>query len=160
MNIKKFFVALAIMGLLLSCNFRAQADGVAYIDVNKVLNSYTKAQELAADLKVKEAELQKLIADAKKDIKLANISDKQQLEDKYNKELKEKQESYKQQYLNEFQDIQNTVESAVKTVAKNKNVSVVFNKTSVVLGGDDLTDDVITILKGDKEKPDANAPAK
>jgi outer membrane protein len=147
MNIKKFALILFINAVLLSCNSQAFAEGVACIDLNKIINNYSKAQELSADLKIKSDELKKMSLEAKKNIDLAKISDKKQLESKYGKEFKVKQELYKQQYLDKLKQVEINVQEAVKTVAKNKNVATIFNKNSIIMGGEDLTDDVISVLK-------------
>lgn len=150
MNIRKFTFILSATTILISYNLQVYAEGFAYIDTEKIMSNYSKAQELSVDLKTKTTDLQKIALNAIKNVKLAKISQRKLLEDKYKKEFKEKQTLYKLQYLSELQKVESDIQDAVITVAKSKNVSLILNKNSVMYGGIDLTYDVLAVLKSKK----------
>jgi len=147
MNNFKTIISLAaiIMSVLIS-NTGAFAEEIGTVDINKIVNNYSKAQEVVADLKVKESELQKFVAEARKDLKSNTTSDKKVLEDKYNKELKQKSDAFKQEEIKQLSVIQENIATAIKNVADTKNIKSVFKKESMIMGAQDLTDEVIKTL--------------
>lgn len=152
-NLKKFLTILAITGMIGFSKFDSYAQEVGIVDLDKVGNNYTKAQDLSADLKIKEAELQKFIADAQKQLKdTSSPVDRKNLEDKLSTDYKTKVESYNDFQLKQLKQIDDNVFSAIDQVAKTKKIDLVLNKTSVLQGGVDLTDSVLGLLN-------AKAPA-
>lgn len=131
----------------------ANASGFGVIDFEKVYANYAKAQDAAADLKVKEAELQKFVADAQKEIKNATTPlDKKNTEDKLNNEYKLKAQALIDDKNKQIKDLDDQVFAAMNSVAADKKLDIVLVKNVVLLGGIDITDDVLQILnKGAKK---------
>lgn len=88
---KNMFAVIALIAVLTLSNAAAFAETIGVVDLDKVVNNYKQAQDVSAELKVKEAELQKFLADAQK--KLKNTStpvERKNLEEKLTKEFKKK----------------------------------------------------------------------
>lgn len=146
-NLKKFFTVLALVLAFSFSTANVFAEDLGIVDLDKVLNSYTKAQDVSADLKVKEAELQKFLADAQKRLKDAKTPlERKNLEDKLTAEFKIKSDSFRDAQIKEWKQIEDCVFAAISRASANKKISTVLNKAGVLQGGIDLTDDVIVIL--------------
>ena len=142
---KELLGIVAVVSMLLP-NLDAFGQEMAVVDVSKIVSNYSKAQDVSMDLKVKEAELKTMVAEAEKSIKSANVSEQKGLEEKYKNVLAEKQALYRQQYEQQLQSVETDIEDAIKTVSQSKNIKIVLNKNSVVYGGDDLTEEVLKAL--------------
>ena len=149
--IKTAFVTAAIaLTLGFSANI-ASAETIGVVDLDKVINSYTKAQNVSAELKVKEAELQKFLADAQKKLKdTASPLDRKNLEDKLTAEFKTKSDAYRNYQVTQMKSIEDNVFGTIEKIAKDQNVDVVINKAAVLVGGCDITDKVVTTLNASK----------
>jgi len=91
------------------------------------------------DLAAANTQMQQAVTDAQKDFeeKSANMND-QEKSDYYQQTQQRLQQ--KQQEL--IEPIQDKVKDAVKSVAEAKGLTVVLDKSSVVYGGQDITQDV------------------
>lgn len=145
-HLKTIISLAAITISVLISNTGVFAEEIGTVDISKIVNNYSKAQEVVADLKIRESELQKFVAEARKDLKLNTAADKKVLEDRYNKELKQKSEAFKQDEIKQLSVIQADIAKAIKNVADKKNIKSVFKKESMVMGAQDLTDEVIKEL--------------
>lgn len=146
-NLKKLFISLVLVAVTLFVSLGANADTIGIVDLDKILSSYNKAQTVQADLQVKEAELQKFIADAQKQLKSASTPvEKKNLEDKLTEEFKKKGEAFKDEQAKQWKMIEDNVYSTIQSVAKSKKIDVVINQNAVLVGGADITDEVITSL--------------
>jgi outer membrane protein len=142
--------------LLGASSLSSWADTIGTINLEKVIGSYDKAQTVMADLKVREADLRKLQADFSKQLEDARKANAKSpvTSDALEKDLTNKLKAK----LNEFRDWatlqQKTVDDdlnlAIKTVAQRKGVDVVVSEASVLLGGQSITNDVITELNKKK----------
>lgn len=136
---KKLLVSLTILLLVLvllaGCTTKEQKIGV--IDMDKVIQESPKAQEYQNQLDKKGAEIQE-----KYKIDDENLSDeeKQKMQEDA---LKEFVDAKKQLEDNLNKDI----DKAVKEIADEKKLDVVFYKQSVRYGGEDITEEVINKLK-------------
>lgn len=156
-SFKKMFLAVAASGLILFSGLSTYAQGIGVVDVDKVLNNYQKAEDVSADLKVKEADLQKFLADAQKQLKSATSPvDKKNLETKLSQEFKAKSDSFKEAQVQQWKQIEQNIFSAIDQVSQSKKLDIVLNKSSVLTGGADITDQVLSILNA----PTPAAPAK
>ena len=150
----KKVVLSALSTLLLSSSVMsaAMADNVGYVDTQKVYKNYSKAQTLIADIKVREAELRKVQADYVKQLEENKKKNKKSpvAVDTMEKDLKQKLQTR----LNEYRDwaqsqqknLDDSVQAVIKSTAQKRNVDVVVSRQAVLLGGTDLTADVITAL--------------
>jgi outer membrane protein len=144
--LKGFVVTLAVLSIMSFSNM-AHATDTAVVDLEKILGSYQKAQDVSADMKIQEAELQKFLADAEKQLQNAKSPvDKKNLEAKLSNEFKLKSDKYRDNQIQKWGEIENNIISSIKTVSANKKYDIVLKKSSVIIGGCDITDEVLNIL--------------
>ena len=152
-NWKKLLTVLAITSIVGFSGLKSYADGTGVVDIDKVISNYSKAQDVSADLKVKEAELQKFQADAQKQIKEAKTPlEKKNMEDKLTEEFKQKIQDYKDAQVKQLKQVEDSVFAAVDSVAKQQKLDLILNKSSVLRGGSDITDAILNILNSEKSK--------
>jgi len=138
------FASLAVMGL---SGLHAFAQQVGVVDLDRIVNNYSKAQDVSADLKVKEAELQKFLADAQKQLKdTTSPVEKKNLEDKLTQQFKAKSDEFKDAQIKQWKQIEDNIFSAIETVSKTNKLDVVLVKSSVLYGGTDVTEQILTLL--------------
>lgn len=141
---KSLILGLALVSAMFTTSTTVMAQTIGVVDADKVLTNYSKAQDVEADLKVKEAEIQKFIADAQKQIKdAATPVEKNNLEKKLSEEFKAKQTEYRKMQITESEKINNDIITAIKTIAKDKSIDMVLAKGAVFSGGTDLTEEVL-----------------
>ncbi|MFH0702235.1 MAG: OmpH family outer membrane protein [bacterium] len=151
-NFKKFLITLAIMGALMFSGVNAFAKDAGVVDLDKVIGDYSKAQDASADLKIKEAELQKFLADAQKQLKnAASPVERKNLEDKLTEEFKVKSQNFRELQAKQWKEIEDSVFSAIDKISKEKDLSLILNKAGVLRGGVDITEQILGVLnKKDK----------
>ena len=144
---KKIILSVAIASIAFGYSSKSIAGGNAIVDLDKIRENYTVAQELSADLQVKEAELQKFIDDAQKKIKEAKTKVEQQnLEEKLGQQFNIKRNAYIKDQAEKWNKVETSVITSIKEVSASKKYDMVFNKQMVIVGGTDITDDVLKIL--------------
>lgn len=154
---KLFITSLLCMIVFLSCSAIANAKETGVIDLNKIIENYTEAQEIAADLKVKESELQKFVVEAQEKIKDAKSPvEKKNLEEKLGEQFNIKRKAFARQQSEKWQEIETKIFEKIEQLSKEKNFELVLNKQAVIIGGNDITDEVIKQLneaykKGEKK---------
>ena len=146
-QVKKFIAILAIAAIAGFSGVQANAQEVGIVDLDKVISNYSKAQDVSADLKVKEADLQKFLADAQKQLKDAGSPvEKKNLEDKLSAEFKTKADNYRELQIKQWKQIEDNVFNAINQVSKEKKLDVILNKAAVLQGGSEITDQVLNLL--------------
>lgn len=152
-KLKLFISTLICMFMLISCACAVSAKNTGVVDLSKVIENYTKAQEVAADLKLKEGELQKFITEAQEKIKKAESPvEKKNLEEKLGEQFNIKRNAFAKEQSEKWQNIENKVFEKIKKVAAEKKLDIVLNKQSVIIGGNDITEEVIKQLNEDAKK--------
>ena len=152
-NVKLLAAVAAAFAIGFSANNFAMSDvpsnfKVAVVDVQQVVASSDQVKALKKEQQAKTEEVIKYIDKARKDV--ASVSDekkKKALEDKYNKELVTKRETLEKDYATKLQAIDKNISSTIETQAKAKNYNVVLAKGVVLYGGDDITADIVKIVK-------------
>lgn len=152
-NVKLLAAVAAAFAIGFSANNFAMSDvpsnfKVAVVDVQQVVASSAQVKALKKEQQTKTEEVIKYIDKARKDV--ASVSDekkKKALEDKYNKELVTKRETLEKDYATKLQAIDKNISSTIETQAKAKNYNVVLAKGVVLYGGDDITADIVKIVK-------------
>jgi len=114
----------------------ATSSNVGVVDYRQIMSQHP-------DLQSANDQMQQAVTEAKNDFdtQSANMSD-QEKSDYYQQTQQRLQQ--KQQEL--LEPIENSIETAVKNVADAKGLSVVLDKSTVVYGGQDITQDVISKL--------------
>ena len=152
-NVKLLAAVAAAFAIGFSANKFAMSDvpsnfKVAVVGVQQVVASSAQVKALKKEQQAKTEEVIKYIDKARKDV--ASVSDekkKKALEDKYNKELVTKRETLEKDYATKLQAIDKNISSTIETQAKAKNYNVVLAKGVVLYGGDDITADIVKIVK-------------
>ncbi len=153
MRFKTAFMAM-LAALVLSIGFAQAsfADSIGYVDFERVLTDYDKAQDILAEIKVKEAELRKMQAEFVKQIEETrknspkNPVSANQLEKDLNEQLSARVREYRDWAATKQKEIDSALENSIRDVARTKGVDVVLTKQAVFEGGVDLTNDVLVKL--------------
>ena len=120
---------------------------IGYVNFEIIQQKYKKFQDLVDLQKMDTANLQKSIADAKKDIILTKNTDaKKALEQKYTTTLEAQKNTCNAAYNAQATIMQKNLKATIQKIAKAKNLSVVLKGDSFVYGGIDITNDVILEL--------------
>jgi outer membrane protein len=144
--LKSLVITLAVL-LTASFSNVAQASGTAVVDLEKLLASYQVAQNVSAEMKVQEAELQKFLADAQKQLQNAKTPvDKKNLEAKLSQQFQVKSDAYRNVQMQKWKEIENNILNSISVVSKARNYDIVLKKSSVIIGGSDITDEVTAAL--------------
>ena len=158
MNLKKVLPVMAIVaGLSMNTAFATQ---VAFVDLQKVVSSSSEVIKLKKEQETKNAELVKLVEKARKEI--AGVSDtkkKQELENKYKKEIADKKAQNDKNYAAQLKVIETSIGNVINQQAKLKGYDMVLAKATVLYGTTDLTEDIINAIKAN-EKAKAFTPKK
>jgi len=150
-NFKKCLTVLGIVLTLGLSSLGAYATEVGVVNLDDILANYTKAQDIFADLQVKEADFKKFVADAQKQLKdVSTPLERKNLEEKLTNDLKLKSESLKDLEVKQNKLLEDNVYAAINSVSKSKKLDVVMTKASVLTGGTDITNDVLTVLNAKK----------
>lgn len=146
-SVKSLLIGLTLVSALALFPAKSFAQVIGTVDADKIITNYSKAQDVEADLKVKEAEIQKFIAEAQKKIKdAATPVEKNNLEKQLSDEFRAKQAEYRRVQLDESKKINDEIISAIEEVAKTQKIDIVLAKGAVFVGGSDITDDVLKSL--------------
>lgn len=121
---------------------------IAVVDVQNVVESATIVKNLKKDQEAKAKDLLNYIEKARKDVAATtDVKKKQALEEKYTKEIMTKKEAQEKVYIEKLKEIDNTISAKINEAAKNGNYDIVLNKTSVLYGGSDITEEVKKLVK-------------
>lgn len=150
-SFKKSLIVLSVLALTGFAGTKSFAQEIGVVDYDKVYSSYTKAQDIAADLEVKAADLQKYIADAQKKLKATSSPlERKNLEEKITQEFQAKKEEFNTLRAKQSKLVEDNINSAILKVRDQGKLDVVLNKVVVIVGGKDITDQVITSLNATK----------
>lgn len=121
---------------------------VAVVDIQKVVVSSPQVNDLKIEQKNRISELAKFVEDAKANLaKEKNATKKKALEEKYNKELNVKKNALENEYAKKLSDIDKNITEIVKTKATKDGYDLVLAKNVVLVGGTDITDEIVKSLK-------------
>ena len=121
---------------------------IAVVDVPQVVSASAQVKALKKEQETKLKELQTFIEKARKDVAATtDPKKKQSLEEKYNKELKTKQEAIGKNYTQKLSAIDNSISTQISNYAKLQGYDIVIAKGVVLYGGVDITDAVSKTIK-------------
>ena len=149
-NLRNLALTLTFV-LLMSFNAKAMAEGVGFIDYKKVQDYYCFAHAAAKEIDAKALELQQFVVDKEKQYKALDTPlKKQNFEEKTKKEFEAKQSAYVTFKLKKEEDVYNKIQAAAKQVLIDQKLDAIFDYRVIFVGGLDVTDLVISKLKGNK----------
>lgn len=138
-----FAMGSAFADTAIPSNFR-----VAVVDVNTVVSKSAQVQALQKEQKQKFEEIQKWLETARADVKKqATKEGQEKLIKKYDAEFTKKQEEIKKNYAAKLESIDKSISKTVIEQAKALNYDMVFAKGTVLYGGDDITSNVVKVVK-------------
>ena len=145
---KKFIISLSVIGTMFCANLGASASQtIGFVDMTKILGNYTKAQEITNEIKDQQNEIQKMITDARAQVSEAKTdTERAELEKKLSEEIQQKNNVFKADYEKNVQALQDNIITTVKKVADHKKIDFIFKKDNIIMGGKDITDEVLSEL--------------
>lgn len=121
---------------------------VAVVDIPQVVASSAQVKSLKKEQQDKAQELIKYIEKARKDVAATTDEKKKKaLEEKYNKELMTKREALEKEYSTKLHAIDTNISNAIVEHAKGNNYNLVLAKGVVLYGGNDITKDIVKVIK-------------
>lgn len=122
---------------------------VGYIDYQRVIENYPAAQTAMKEIDAKTLELQQFMLEQEKQYKnLSTPLQKQNFETQTANTLKSKQEALMKLQRDKENQISSQVQTAAKAVMVAQRLDAVLADQVVFVGGVDITDQVISKLKG------------
>lgn len=121
---------------------------IAVVDIATILKNSKEINALKLEQEKQMQNMQATIDKAK-----AEISKEQdpvkiaQLEEKYRNEINKQKLALDTSYNNKLTAIDNKIKTAVVEKARSMNYNMVLPKNTVLFGGDDITEQVTTIIK-------------
>ena len=130
----------------------ANAGGVGYIDYAKVIDNYDYAKQVTKEVDAKGLEMQQFLVDKEKEYKsLDTPLKKQTFEEKVAAEFKTKEAAYVSLKNKREQEVFTKIKEAAKAVMVEQKLDAIMDVRGIFVGGIDITDNVITKLKGTKK---------
>ena len=146
----KLLVVMAALALVSAPCF---ADGLGYINYEKVLSNYDLAKNVARELDAKGMELQQYLMDKEKQYKnIDSPINKKNFEDQVQKDFKAKNDEFTKLKMKRAEEVENNILKATQAVAAEKRIDVVLDYRVIFTGGTDLSQDVINYLNSGKLK--------
>ena len=147
---KKILSILAVSSMMLSSvAFAAPApQKIAVVDIQKVVSASAQVKALKASQEAKNKELAAFIKKAQEDVnKQTDVNKKKSLAESYEKQLKTKREANIKDYTTKLKAADANITAQIGKKATELGYTMVVPKSTVIWGGDDITE---TVLKGIK----------
>lgn len=149
---KKSYVIIAVVAVLvlwgLCCLCCCNKGKVATVNAQMVVSRSVAIRNLQHEQQVQYEELQKWLQESDKAIKKQPTqAKKKELMMKLQGELQQKQIVMQQEYAAKTQKIEEEIVGVIEKVAHKKGFKVVLDKNTVIAGGVDITEDVVTKLE-------------
>ena len=126
----------------------ANVKKVAVVDIQKVINKSAQVQALKKNEESKRKELATLINKAGEEIKKqSDTAKKKALAEKYDKEIRAKQEANAKAYQTKLEAIDKSINATITQQAKAMGYDMVLLKGIVLFGGDDITETILKVVK-------------
>lgn len=152
---KNFKSILAIsIAFVLGCGFNSMAlssntaNKVAIVDVQKVVAQSTQVKNLKAEQEKKRNELVQFMNKAKSEVDAqSDVTKKKALAQKYEKELITKREAIAKDYTKKLEAIDANITNIIHKQAQALGYDIVFARSAVLYGGDNITNTIIQSVK-------------
>ena len=147
---KKILSFLAVSSMMLSYVAFAtpEPQKIAVVDIQKVVSASAQVKALKASQEAKNKELAAFIKKAQEDVnKQTDVNKKKSLAESYEKQLKTKREANIKDYTTKLKAADANITAQIGKKATELGYTMVIPKSTVIWGGDDITE---TVLKGIK----------
>ena len=147
---KKILSILAVSSMMLSSVAFASPEPqkIAVVDIQKVVSASAQVKALKASQEAKNKELAAFIKKAQEDVnKQTDVNKKKSLAESYEKQLKTKREANIKDYTTKLKAADANITAQIGKKATELGYTMVVPKSTVIWGGNDITE---TVLKGIK----------
>ena len=149
-NLKNILIALGLTSTLMTGSI-ASAEGIGYIDYQRVVESTPFARDAMKAIDAKALELQQYLVDKEKEYKAIDTPvQKKNFQDKVANDFKAKESAFLKQKVKSEDEIYNKIKEATKSIMVEHKLTAVISDRAVFVGGMDVTNLVIDKLKGGK----------
>lgn len=143
--IKKIFSALLFLAL---CAPAFAVDKVAVVDVQKLVNKSAQVQALKKERDAKAKELTQFVKKANDEINAqTDEAKKKTLAQKYQKEFASKREANSKAYKTKLDAVDKNISEMIANYAKTNGYDLVLPKSTVLYGGEDITEALLKVVK-------------
>ena len=142
----KKIISLLVL-LFMTCGFAMAKDNYGFIDTNLIMSKYSVAINITSNVKQRQNEIQRLLADANK--KMAAAKDdvsKKTIEANAKKQIQPKLDALASYQKQQNTKLESNINAAIAKVAKANNYALILNGNSVVYGATNVTDLVLKEL--------------
>ena len=145
---KKNLLIILIFLTTLSSTVQAAIDKIAIVDMQKVISKSSQVQALKNEQDKKRKELAQFIKKAGEDIqKQTDPTQKKALAQKYDKDLKAKQNENAKTYKTKLEAVDKSINTIIAQQAKLMGYDAVYIKGAIIYGGDDITESILKVIK-------------
>ena len=141
---------LAMLALFVTANV-VSAEGIGYIDYQKVVETTPFSRDAMKTLDAKALELQQYLVDKEKEFKAIDTPiQKKNFQDKVASDFKVKEAAYLKLKAKTENEVFTKIKAAATTVMVEHKLNAIISDRAVFVGGMDVTNLVIEKLKGTK----------
>ena len=145
---KKLLVTTLLLAALGISNAAMADTKIAVVDIQAVVNKSAQVQALKKEQQTKMQELEKWLTTARADVEKQKTQEgKEKLLKKYNTDFEKKKADIAKNYQNKLQAIDKSITETIANQAKLKGYDMVITKGTVLYGGDDITQDIMKVVK-------------
>ena len=147
---KKFLSVLSILTLMMTTSAFAapEAQKIAVVDIQRVVAASSQVKSLKASQEAKNKELTAFINKAQEDVnKQTDAAKKKSLAESYEKQLATKREANLKDYTAKLKAADANITSQIGKKATEMGYTMVLPKSSVVWGGEDITETILKVIK-------------
>ena len=145
---KKLLVTTLLLATMGITNAAIADTKIAVVDVPAVVNKSAQVQALKKEQQTKMQELEKWLTTARADVEKQKTQEgKEKLVKKYDAEFAKKKEAIAKNYQTKLQEIDKSITATIASQAKLKGYDMVITKNTVLYGGDDITADIMKVVK-------------
>ncbi len=146
---KLFIVTFAVFGVLFGFSTKTLAQSkIALVDMVQIVHNYDKAKQAQAELQANQAELNKMITNARQEVKkIKGENKKKEREKTLTENIMNKSKLFRENFSKKWQQVQSDVLVTIKQVADREKFDLVMDKQTVIAGGEDITQKVLAELK-------------
>lgn len=121
---------------------------IAVVDIHQIVSNSSEIKALKLDQEKQMQNMQSTINKARAEISKEKDPQKiAQIEEKYRNEINSQKLALDESYNKKLTAIDDKIKTAVVEKARSMNYNMVLPKNLILFGGDDITDQVATIIK-------------
>lgn len=150
-SMKKLFSIALTFSIVLGLSVTTIADSIGFLDMARVMQSYTEAVTVQETLQAEQLDLQKKLQEKQAEINTAREEGKDEEElkklfQKFEEELAPEREKFLRKGAESRRRLLAKVIETSKVVAKEYGIDIVVDRSAIYVGGFDLTEFVIDHL--------------